>query len=159
MQLDNKWYYAVFLAANKAEPDWYILINIYNSNRTEQSPILSVIIRAIAKIEKPQSGSPIYHQYYFDNSLTYLYNSERWVQPITYSKLNLIFVKYICVPLRAGERATGGNPGGYKSFTRKNQVNSGNLTWLHFLNESMFPNIKSSGVSWQGFHTNRIDLR
>ena len=34
-------------------------VTIYNSNRTEWSPIRSVIIRVINKIGRPRSGSPI----------------------------------------------------------------------------------------------------
>ena len=39
---------------------WVLLINaVSNGNRTEWSPILSVIIRVINKIGRPRSGSPI----------------------------------------------------------------------------------------------------
>ena len=36
-----------------------IIIIISNGNRTEWSPVQSVIIRLINKIERPRSGSPI----------------------------------------------------------------------------------------------------
>ena len=39
--------------------DWLLTVLIYNGNRTEWSPILSVIIRVINKIGRPRSGSPI----------------------------------------------------------------------------------------------------
>ena len=39
---------------------WVLLINaVSNGNRTEWSPIRSVIIRVINKIGRPRSGSPI----------------------------------------------------------------------------------------------------
>ena len=39
--------------------DWLLTVLIYNGNRTEWSPILSVIIRVINKIGRPRSRSPI----------------------------------------------------------------------------------------------------
>ena len=39
--------------------DWLLTVRIYNGNRTEWSPILSVIIRVINKIGRPRSGSPV----------------------------------------------------------------------------------------------------
>ena len=41
------------------ESDWLSPAMIYNGNRTEWSPIRSVIIRVINKIGRPRSGSPI----------------------------------------------------------------------------------------------------
>ena len=41
------------------ESDWLSPAMIYNGNRTEWSPIRSVIIRVINEIGRPRSGSPI----------------------------------------------------------------------------------------------------
>ena len=43
-----------------------IVIAISNGNRTEWSPIRSVIIRVINKIRRPHSGSPILFNHEYD---------------------------------------------------------------------------------------------
>ena len=47
------------LKVGKSQKEITKIANISNGNRTEWSPIRSVIIRVIKKIGRPRSGSPI----------------------------------------------------------------------------------------------------